>query len=247
MQKLISELSRLYLPAGVSTPGQLAQRLAGEGGAEPSLYTDDGLTRAIVIAFDKQPGQAEAQHWSRLCEVANVLQSELGLPAPAVSISAISGGFCLWLSLDSPVSNASAQEFIERVRAAYDPGVAASAAPTHLPTHLPPCLNPATGNWSAFINPGLGASFADDAGLEMAPPLAGQLALLQGLESISEAQFQKVFKALAPSPAAQPVARAQQGPGAPAGLLLKDATLEDIVRFLHAKQIEPTFRHLLKE
>jgi hypothetical protein len=29
------------------------------------------------------------------------------------------------------------------------------------------------------------------------------------------------------------------------GLLLKDATLEDIVQFLHAKNIEPTFRHLI--
>jgi hypothetical protein len=28
-------------------------------------------------------------------------------------------------------------------------------------------------------------------------------------------------------------------------LLLRDATLEDIVRHLHAKNIEPTFRHLL--
>jgi hypothetical protein len=31
---------------------------------------------------------------------------------------------------------------------------------------------------------------------------------------------------------------------APDGLLLKDATLEDIVRFLQARHIEPTFRFL---
>lgn len=29
------------------------------------------------------------------------------------------------------------------------------------------------------------------------------------------------------------------------GLLLADATLEDIIEFLHCKNIEPTFRHLL--
>jgi transcriptional regulator with XRE-family HTH domain len=29
------------------------------------------------------------------------------------------------------------------------------------------------------------------------------------------------------------------------GLLLGDATLEDIIKFLHSKNIEPTFRHLL--
>lgn len=31
----------------------------------------------------------------------------------------------------------------------------------------------------------------------------------------------------------------------PAGLLLKDATLEDIVKLLHSRNIEPTFRHLI--
>lgn len=31
----------------------------------------------------------------------------------------------------------------------------------------------------------------------------------------------------------------------PAGLLLKDASLEDIVKLLHSRNIEPTFRHLL--
>jgi hypothetical protein len=29
------------------------------------------------------------------------------------------------------------------------------------------------------------------------------------------------------------------------GLLLQDASLEDIVRWLHARHIEPTFRHRL--
>ena len=32
----------------------------------------------------------------------------------------------------------------------------------------------------------------------------------------------------------------------PHGLLLKDATLEDIIACLHARNIEPTFRHLLR-
>jgi hypothetical protein len=32
----------------------------------------------------------------------------------------------------------------------------------------------------------------------------------------------------------------------PQSLLLKDATLEDIVKHLHALGIEPTFRHALK-
>lgn len=36
-----------------------------------------------------------------------------------------------------------------------------------------------------------------------------------------------------------------QTPAAASGLLLKDASLEDIIEFLHCKNIEPTFRHLL--
>jgi hypothetical protein len=46
--------------------------------------------------------------------------------------------------------------------------------------------------------------------------------------------------------AAEPfVLQAQVQTPAPKGLLLKDATLEDIVRHLHAKNIEPTFRFKL--
>jgi hypothetical protein len=37
---------------------------------------------------------------------------------------------------------------------------------------------------------------------------------------------------------------AQSAASSPEGLLLKDATLEDIVRHLQAKHIEPTFRFL---
>ena len=43
----------------------------------------------------------------------------------------------------------------------------------------------------------------------------------------------------ADAPVEAPAASAQ-------GLLLKDASLEDIVRHLHAKHIEPTFRHIIK-
>jgi hypothetical protein len=99
----------------------------------------------------------------------------------------------------------------------------------------------------------------------MTPPLAGQVGFLEGLESIDAQQFARVLQKLqrptaAPAPTAPatnpgaadaPAAdaptvatRMQHAAAAPGGLLLKDATLEDIVRFLHAKNIEPTFRFL---
>jgi hypothetical protein len=88
----------------------------------------------------------------------------------------------------------------------------------------------------------------------MAPPLAGQAGFLEPLESIGEEQFARAMRKLqqppgaAASAAAPPAsaAPAASSPAAPDGLLLKDATLEDIVRFLQSKNIEPTFRFLTR-
>lgn len=212
MQKLNAELSRLY-PAPAN-----------------------GGTRSICLSFRRLAGDDEAGHWERLCMAANALQAELGLPAPAVSISG-DGAFGLWLSLEKPVTAAEAQEFAKLVCA--DAQLAAGP--------LPPCLNEASGKWAAFIHPGMGASFVGDEGLDMLPPEAGQVALLEGLESIAPAQFAQALDQLRQSAGGPPetVGRAVPEPGAATeGLLLKDATLEDIVNFLHSKNIEPTFRFL---
>jgi hypothetical protein len=91
----------------------------------------------------------------------------------------------------------------------------------------------------------MGASFADEPGLEVAPPLAAQAAFLEGLESIGLAQFRQALHALAPVPASAAPEERPLAPGPADGVLLRDATLEDIVRHLHAKNIEPTFRHLV--
>jgi len=237
MHTLISELQRLYLREG-QEPGPAALRLVG----------DDGQLRTLVLAFGGKGGGA--QHWSELVTLANALQQELDLPAPAVSVS---GGdtFHLWLSLATPVPLAQAQAFVALLRRVFLPDsgrVLASAPPADLvDLPLPPHLH-ASGNWSAFIHPGMGAAFVDEPGLDMAPPAAGQLALLENVRSITAAQFaqalaklqQHVGEVAAPAIPASP-ALAPETP--PSGLLLQDATLEDIVRWLHARNIEPTFRH----
>jgi hypothetical protein len=246
MQKLISELTRLYLPAGTLSPEVLAQHMLGQTTLAVNLTTDDGLTRAMVIAFHKMDDREEAQHWSRLCAVANALQAELGFPAPAVSISG-ANGYGLWLSLEAPVPAAQAQKFLGLLRQAYFPDMDLRPDAVNAPVELPPCLNQGTGKWAAFIHPGMGASFADESGLEMSPPLAGQAAFLEGLQSISEAQFLHALNMLQQSHGAAPMASvpALERTVVADGLLLRDATLEDIVRFLHSKNIEPTFRHLI--
>jgi hypothetical protein len=242
MQKLMSELKRLYLPATTLSPEVLAQHLLGQTTAALSLATVDGYMRAMVIAFPKMNDSDDARHWTRLCEVANALQAQLGFPAPAVSISG-ANAYGLWLSLETPTPVAQVQTFLERLRNRYFPDLDLGPDAASAPVELPPCLHHGTGKWAAFIHPGLGASFADESGLEMAPPFAGQAAFLEGLQSISEARFLQAMNMLdqahdtAPLPART---------AAPDGLLLSEATLEDIVRFLHAKNIEPTFRHLIR-
>lgn len=241
MQKLISELTRLYLPSDAVPPEVLEQRVLGRTSSAVSLAGVDGLTRAMLIPFRKMANGAETQHWSLLCEVANALQVQLGLPAPAVSISSVDG-YTLWLSLAAPVQTAQVRQFLDLLRKAYFPAMDLGPDAALAAVELPPCLNPGTGKWAAFIHPDLGASFADESGLEMAPPLAGQCALLTTLESISPAQFAHAMKMLQQTP---DVAVSEPEP-TPQGLLLKDATLDDIVRHLHARHIEPTFRHLIR-
>jgi hypothetical protein len=229
MQKLTAQLTRLYLPADPA------------GGAD--------TTRVIAIPFQRQRDSAEALHWERLCETANALQSQLGMPAPAVSIDG-DQRFYLWLALEQPTPLAEARAFVAALHAAHFSDLLL-APDAGLAPALPPCLNQATDKWAAFIHPGMGASFAAEAGLEMAPPEAGQAAFLEGLHAAGAEQFAQAMRRL------QPAAPAAVAATAPASLqathaaiddsllLLKDATLEDIVRHLHAQNIEPTFRHLL--
>jgi hypothetical protein len=180
--------------------------------------------------------------------VANALQGQLGFPAPAVSISG-ADGYGLWLSLETPVPTALAQEFLELLGKAYFPSIPIRPDAAIGSVELPPCQNQRTGKWAAFINPGLGASFADEQGLEMAAPFAGQAALLDSLQSISQTQFLHAMNTLRRLHGAPPIASEPRSEpaSAPHGLLLKDATLEDIVCYLHSKNIEPTFRHLIPQ
>jgi hypothetical protein len=243
---MIEELARLYIPLGTLSPDVLKQHLLGQTHQAISLVDGNGLTRALVIPFRKMADGNEAQHWSLLCSVANALQTQLGFAAPAVSISGVDG-YCLWISLETPTPAALAQQFLELLRGAHFPHMALASDVVTAPIELPPCLNHATGKWAAFIHPDLGAAFAEETGLEMAPPLAGQAALLSELQSTSQAQFLRAMDLLRQSHAPAPhVGDPTPERALPAeGLLLKDATLEDIVRHLHSKNIEPTFRHLI--
>jgi hypothetical protein len=219
-------------------PDALAQHLSGHTTRTFDLVMN-GAVRAAAIAFDAAPGAGGSVQWERLCAVANALQAELGLPAPAVSVSG-EAGFRLWLSFDDGVPAPMAQRFVDQLCAIYSPETVPPRV--EAPVALPPHLNPATGQWAAFIHPGMGSSFVDEPALEMAPPAAAQAAFLEGLHGIRADELRGALEKLAPAPVEQ---RAPSQP-APEGLLLKDATLEQIVRHLHGLGIEPTFRHVLR-
>ena len=250
MHKLIAELRRLYLTNDRRYPdADLERHLRGELGMAVDLADDEGMARALVINFVKRPGD---EHWSQLCATANALQTELGLPAPAVSVS---GGdsYGLWLSLEKPVPAARLQQLKALLHQAYfaeQPLELDNAA-----VELPPCIHQPGGLWAAFINPGMGASFADELGLEMAPPLTAQVAFLEGLRGITGAELEHALELLqkprdarenpTPAPAPAPASTAivnTSGDGA--GPLLRDASIEQIVRHLQERNIEPTLRFL---
>jgi len=247
MLKLIQELMRLYLPHGVVSEEALQAHILGRQTLPPDITTVEGLTRTIVIPFHRIPKAEEGRHWTLLCEVAHALQAELDLPAPAVSIAS-QEGFCLWLSLATPLPSAEAGQFVELLRQACFPEIEPLLG---APAELPPCLNRHTGRWTAFINPGMGASFIGEPGLEIAPPQAAQAGFLEGLESIDTARFDQALVRLRARNVTSAGVNTSMGAATvpagatPEGLLLKDASLEDIVRHLHALHIEPTFRHLL--
>ena len=259
MQQLISELSRLYLlenqlvfeglereqPVPLAA-GRLEQHLLGLKTLTLELVSPAGLGRAIVLDFSAGGAARGEQQWRALCCIANAVRDSLDLAAPAVSISG--HGFQLWLSLAAPVAAADIAEFAGLLHAAYlpdDKDKGNGLLVTRV--ELPPGRQ-AGGKWAAFIHPGMGASFADEPALEMAPPVGAQVGFLEGLRSIGAAEFSQALAALRgrQSPAAVVAEQAPApAPAANDGLLLKDATLEDIVRHLHARRIEPTFRHLL--
>jgi len=240
-ERLAAELARLYLAPGVVAPHTLAAHLLGQQLITVPLVTTDGQVRALALPFDRSRDDGEDGHWQRLCTVANALQGELGLPAPAVSIDG-EKGYRLWLSFAAPVPASDAARLLDGLRAWTPQLDAASAA---APVALPPCLHPRTGKWAAFVHPGMGGSFAEEPGLDMQPPLTGQVTFLENLESITPEQLRHALEALQPAPpAAEAPARASAVTRTHEALLLRDATLEDIVAHLQAKGIEPTFRFL---
>lgn len=147
--------------------------------------------RCLLIDFSR------SADWPALAELYEAVQRDLDLPAPAVSVSA-SHGFRLWFSLADGIPVEQGERFLLALYRRYlsavpekhvslYPGLA-TALVEHI--DIPPYHDAGADKWSAFIDPSLGSMFADEAGLDMAPGMDKQAALLAACASMPNDAFE---------------------------------------------------------
>ncbi len=208
--RLIDQLQRLYclpqqsghvLPPGaaVTAPARslsaadLERGPAGEAAIALHLTSPEGYARALVIEF------ARSSHWPQAAALCQALTEELELPAPAVAVGG-PAGYQLWLSLAEPQPVAVVQDFLQALVQKYLADVPAAARRCYPDDgddcpRLPPARL-ANEGWSAFIDPTMGAMFADETWLPMAPNADKQADMLAALKSISTTDFQRALAQL---------------------------------------------------
>lgn len=243
MDELIAQLQRLYLP---DTPAAaLTTMLRGESEASVDLVGPGGLVRALVIELD-------SGFWTQAAQLYEGVQTELDLPAPAVSVS---GGkaYGLWFSFATAVPLARAAAFAEGLRQHYLAEVPTTRVTLHpqAPLKLVPA-HQGDGRWSAYIDASLGSMFVDEPWLEMAPSPHKQAELLAGQASIKPDVLERALGILQPAatsaPAYTPTGETDGVHQEPVGFLLaimNDAAVDTGLRIEAAKALLPYFRKAL--
>lgn len=190
MNRLQSELCRLYLPLGATPPQGDASELV--------LTSPDGELRGAVLEL------ARPADWPALSAVWQGVQADLGLPAPAIAINGLDG-YQLWFSWAQPLPLDQAQAFLQALCARYLPGM-----PPRRLRLLPqpgqgvpqvPAQRPDTGLWSAFVAPDLAAVFADEPAIDLPPGPDAQADVLARLTSMRPADMLQAWERLQPAPA----------------------------------------------
>lgn len=205
MSPLHTEFHRLFLTsAGPQAPA--------------TLLDEHGRTRALVLELTAPVDTvAMGALWQGL-------QSELGLPAPAVAVNG-RDALQLWFALALPVGLAQARAFLDGLVARYLPALPARQwrawplADAALPggvAHVAaiPAEQPGGECWSAFVSPDLAPVFAETPWLDIPPRDEAQAALLRGLSPIGPAAWAEAMAQL--TPVAQPPQQAEVTPAAPA-------------------------------
>jgi hypothetical protein len=185
MNLLESELERLYHYGDGGHP-----HIEGEG---ICLLTQDGCTRCLVLEL------ARPADWSAISEVWRRVQTELGLPAPAIVVSG-ADGFQLWFSLQKAVLLSQARQFLEALIQKYlgniDPKrISLMPSEAHHVRAVPALQE--TGVWSAYVAPDLASIFTGSPWLDVCPSPEAQGKVLSGLESITPEAFQSELDRIA--------------------------------------------------
>ena len=193
----VAALSPAIAEQAFAGNGEVALQLAGSG-AEAGV-------RVLAVEFDCAE---RSRDWPHVAAFLQALHDDLELPAPALAVRA-HAGYAVWISLAQPWALADAVAFLNALRDRYltqlprhvltlRPG---DAAPGTDASWLPllPARHAASGHWSAFIDPGLGALFADEPWLEMAPNRGQQADILATLKSVDAAALARAVDALAAS------------------------------------------------
>jgi hypothetical protein len=214
MNKLITALQRLYFfpdqqactrasdaedwRDDLLSAEIVAQSLAGETSVAFPLLSADGMTRTMLIGFDR------AGDWPQVAALYQAILEDLDLPAPAVSVSGFKG-YQMWFSLAEAIPVAQARDFLDLLRRKYLADVPAGhlrllpntdSPATAERVMLAPALNTLNGKWSAFIDPSMGSMFVEGPWLEMAPNLDRQADMLAALKSIAAADFSRALQML---------------------------------------------------
>jgi hypothetical protein len=192
--RLQTELARLY-GFGAVEPTDCGIQLSANG-----LSAGQANTRCMVL------GVAHSAAWDAVHALWQHVQSELGLPRPAIAVDG-ADGFQLWFALAEGVSRSIALEFLHRLASAclaslqsarvqcLVPGIAVSEVAGEC-LQAVPCKHPVSGHWSAFIAPDLGRIFESEPWLVREPGADAQADVLSHLTVMPLAAFQSAMEAL---------------------------------------------------
>lgn len=195
-----------YFPLEALPQDGFERHSAGAMTLALNLVSQDGLTRTMVIDFDGCAHDNGATHWRALTRLYEALTQELGLSAPAVSISGRKG-YGLWISLAEPIPVAQAQAFIRNLRSVYlsdvpkdeidlRPDCAEPSNAAQAVVKLPPCLHRANKKWAAFISLEAGGQYTNTPWFESPPNLEQQVLLLEPVRSVPLSNFMQAVERL---------------------------------------------------
>lgn len=237
LERLHREIQRLFSFAdltGVATTGATQTAIT-----KVSILSAEGLLRTLIIDIHR------ASDWPAIARFLEAVQTDEALPLPVVA--ATSTGYQIWFSLEQPVTLVDGRLIVQRwarhfadlpsERVSLYPGPATSVPLVQ----LVPAFDEARQRWSAFIDPGMGAMFMDDPGLDIEPNQERQADLLSAARSIPDEDIRRLLKPGNTAPDTDECAAVKQRPPTTSALpdLYPETAFTDPRDFLRAVMNSP--------